>query len=202
MKRIVSCCALALAMLASSAVFAQTTIYRSTMSGPSEAPPNPSPGASVATIVLDLTALTLDVTVPFIDLSAPTIDAHLHCCTPEPLIGTAAVAIPFTDFPLGVRSGLYERRFNLANPATYSAAFLSANGGTVESARAVLLAGMANFQSYLNIHTSAFPPGEIRGFNVAVVPEPSSWLMLGIGLLGIGWVARGRGASTRPPLGA
>ena len=193
MKRIVSCFALALAMLPSSAAFAETSTYRATMSGPGEAVPNSSPGAGIASVVIDTTAFTLLVNVPFMDLTSSTVGAHLHCCTPQPLIGTAAVAIPFTDFPLGVRTGLYQHTFNLNDPATYHPAFLSANGGTAAAARTVLLDGMANFQSYLNIHSEAFRPGEISGFNVLMpVPEPSTWLMLGVGLAGVGMCARRR----------
>lgn len=191
MKRIVSSLALALTMLVSSVAFAATTTYRSTMSGPSEQPPNNSPGAGIATIIFDDVARTMSLSVPFFDLIADTTAGHLHCCTPEPLIGIAPVAIGFNDFPTGVRSGLYERVFDLADAATYNAAFITAHGGTVDAARAFLLEGVANNQSYLNIHSSAYPAGEIRGFLVtlAPIPEPSSWLMFGVGLAGFGLCA-------------
>ena len=197
MKRIVSSFAMALTMLISSVAFAATTTYRSTMSGPSELPPNSSPGAGIATIVFDDVAMTMLFSIPFIDLPAGTTVAHLHCCTATPLIGTSPPAIGFDDFPVGAQSGLYERLYNLADAATYEPAFLSVHG-TVDAARSFLLSGIDNNQSYLNIHTAQFPAGEIRGFLVELaqpVPEPSSWLMLGVGLAGIGFCAAKRRAA-------
>lgn len=144
MKRIVSSLALALSMLVSSVAFAATTSYRSTMSGPGEQPPNNSPGAGIATVVVDTVAQTMRFSVPFFDLLADTTAGHLHCCTAEPLIGIAPIAIGFGDFPTGVRAGLYERVFDLAEAATYHPAFLTAHGGTVATARAVLLEGITN----------------------------------------------------------
>lgn len=193
MKRFASSLALAFTMLVSSVAFAATTTYRTTMSGPSEAPPVASPGAGIATIVIDDIAMTMSLTMPFFDLLDETVAAHLHCCTAEPLIGTARVALPFGDFPLGVRAGNYARVFNLSDPGTYSAAFITAHGGTVEAARSFLLAGINANESYLNIHTGAYPGGEIRGFLVAMpVPEPASWLMLGVGIAGLSVYARRR----------
>jgi hypothetical protein len=48
-----------------------------------------------------------------------------------------------------------------------------------------LLSGAAAGRAYLNIHTTEFPNGEIRGFLIAV-PEPGTWAMmiLGFGIAG------------------
>jgi CHRD domain/PEP-CTERM motif len=48
-----------------------------------------------------------------------------------------------------------------------------------------LLAG----DTYLNIHTTAFPGGEIRGF-LSAVPDPSTWAMMLIGFAGLGFAFR------------
>lgn len=85
--------------------------------------------------------------------------------------------------------------FNLSDAATYTPAFITANGGTVDAARDFLLAGINFNQSHLNVHSSPYPEGEIRGFIVQMaqpVPEPSAWLMMGVGLAGLGLYARRR----------
>jgi hypothetical protein len=190
MKQSLSILALAAATLFASGAFAQTTI-RAVASGPSESPPNGSPGSSVATFELDGDLLRAEV--PFRDLVAGATMAHIHCCTTDAFTGTAGIAIPFVDFPLGVTAGTYTHAFDLTDAAVYDPAFLAAFGGTPVLAGIALLDGINSNEAYLNIHTSEFPAGEIRGFLVAApIPEPATWGMLGLGLAGLSLVKRRR----------
>lgn len=75
--------------------------------------------------------------------------------------------------------------------ASYNAAYVTANGGTATTAYAALTAGMFAGKSYLNVHSTFAPGGEIRGF-LQVIPEPSTYALMGAGLLTLGAVARKR----------
>ena len=164
MKRFAMLVALGGAMLLI-APLTQAAKFSTQLSGPAESPPNASPGVGSAFVELDPVAHTLHVRVTFSGLTANTTMAHIHCCVAPP--GTAGVAttVPaFVGFPLGVTSGSFDGTFNTLLAGTWNAAYITANGGTPATAETALLAGMVAGQSYLNIHTTAFPPGEIRGF--------------------------------------
>jgi CHRD domain-containing protein/PEP-CTERM motif-containing protein len=86
--------------------------------------------------------------------------------------------VPLTGFPTGVTAGSYTGSFDLTNLSSYSAAFLTANGGTAASTESALLAGLDAGQAYANIRTTAFTGGEIPG-QLAAVPEPATIFLAG-----------------------
>jgi hypothetical protein len=55
------------------------------------------------------------------------------------------------------------------------------------------LNGLNDGKMYLNLHTSQFSGGEIRGF-YQLVPEPSAISLIGLGSLALVRVRRRRGA--------
>jgi hypothetical protein len=76
-----------------------------------------------------------------------------------------ATTLPtFTDFPSGTTSGTYSHTFDMLDVSSYNPAFVTAHGGTAAGAAAAILAGLEAGQAYLNIHTTTFPAGELRGF--------------------------------------
>ena len=195
MKRtILAMLVLSAAAIAAPGASAQSLVYTASMSGPQEEPPNGSPAVGGATIVIDTAAHTINFSVPFSGMVGYTTTAHIHCCTATPMSGTAgpATALPvLPGFPLDVTSGTYDATLSLLDPATYSPTFLNNNGGSASGAETALMAGLAAGTAYLNIHSSAYPGGEIRGF-ITLVPEPSSWMMLLAGLGALGFASRRR----------
>jgi len=183
-----------LTLVAGSAAGAQTTLT-GTLSGANEAP-NPVTTPATGTAVVTLNGNTLTVSTTFSGLLGLSSASHIHCCAlPGQPAGVATQLPSFVGFPLGVQSGTYSNTFDLLLASTYNPAFITANGGTVESARNALVNGLLSGQAYLNVHSSQFPGGEIRA-NLVVVPEPTSVALLATGLAGIGGgvVRRRRGA--------
>lgn len=81
-------------------------------------------------------------------------------------------------------SGSYNQVFDASLASSYNPAYITANGGTAASAEAAFAAALARGRAYLNIHTTNFSNGEIRGF-LTPIPEPSSIALMGLGALGV-----------------
>jgi hypothetical protein len=164
---------------------AQAATYFANLNGATENPAVATPATGTATVTINPVTNMMTVDVTFTGLTSPATASHIHCCIAAPgNAGVATTTPTFPGFPTAT-SGTYDQTFNLLDLSSYNPAFVSANGGTAASAEAVLLAGMAAGDTYLNIHTSLHPGGEIRGYLVAI-PEPGAWalLIVGFGMLG------------------
>ena len=109
--------------------------FKANLSGTAEVPPNDSKGTGTATFTFDEKTKVLTYNITYSGLKAAPTAGHIH--GPAAMGANAGVMIPFAA---------------PASPITGSA--------TLNDAQvAALVAG----QMYVNIHSSAHPPGEIRG---------------------------------------
>ena len=189
MNRILSALPLFLAL--SCVSYATPITFAGVLSGPNENPSTGSPGTGSAVVTYDSSTHLLTVDVVFSGLEAATTASHIHCCIAPPgNAGVATTTPSFVGFPLGVTSGTFVSTLDLTAASSFNPAFVAANGATVAAAEAALAAGLEGDMAYLNIHTTAFPNGEVRAFLVAV-PEPDSIALALAGLSGLLLLHRG-----------
>ena len=118
-----------------SAAYADTVMFKGTMSGSTEVPPKTTDGKGTATASLDTTTKTLSYSVDYSGLTGPATMAHFH--GPAEAGANAGVIVKF-DSP--------------ASPIKGTATLTDAQ-------MADLMAG----KWYANVHTATNPGGEIRG---------------------------------------
>jgi len=179
MKRFAALLTLSVAILLFAPV-GHAARFTGNLSGPAESPPNTSTATGFAAVELDTERHTMRVSVSFSGLSTPTVMAHIHCCVaPNGTAGVATAVPAFAGFPLGVTGGSFDAVFDTTQASTWNAPFIAANGGTPAGAEARLASGLAAGQAYQNVHTTAIPGGEIRGFLVPQVDIPvfSGWTL-------------------------
>ncbi len=165
------------------------------LTGALEVPPTGSPATGSASFLLDTTAQTLTGHIAFSGLGSNTTAAHIHCCLATPFatgvsVGVATLVPAFPGFPIGVTSGTDNFVLDLSQAASYNPGFITLQG-SLATAEASFIAGLTSGRTYLNIHTTGFPGGEIRGF---VVPEPMTVGLVAMGLLAAGFASRRRKA--------
>lgn len=165
---------------------ADILVYTAALDGPSESPPNASPGVGTATLTIDTTARTFRLVTSFSGLLGTVTAAHIHGPTAVPFAGTASVMTQtptFSGFPSGVTFGSYDMTFDMTQTGSWNGSFVTGNGGTAAGAETAFMNAVAQGRAYLNIHTTSFGGGEIRGF---FVPTPGVTALLGLaGLAGV-----------------
>ena len=158
-------CTIAVTSLAATLTSEAATLSFAAALGNFENPPTGSAGTGNAAVAFDTITQMMTVDISFSGLGSGTTASHIHCCVASPgNAGVATTTPTFPLFPLGVTSGTYHNVFDMTLASSYNSAFITANGGTVASAEAVLFAQMIAGNAYLNIHTTQFGGGEISWF--------------------------------------
>jgi len=171
-------CALLVGVFGLMAPAKASFIADATLLGANETPPHITPATGFAQITYNSNTNTILFQVTFNELSAPATAGHIHVGPP----GVAGpIILPFAGVPAAI-SGTFS--------GTVTAADLlpSPPNGINTFADAINAIEAGN--TYVNVHNSIFPGGEIRG-QLQIVPEPGSAPLALAAIIG-GWALRRR----------
>lgn len=154
------------------------------LSGDQEVPPNSSNALGVATIDYDTTADTFDITVLVVGIGL----ADLRPAGPNGTPIHIHLAPPGSNGGIVIDLGFLASFQQAGLGIEYTATGVAAGGtfGAVNSDPATVQQAFRQGNLYVNIHTNAFPGGEIRG-NIPPIPTPATAALIGAaGLLAVG----------------
>lgn len=139
-------------------------IANAVLTGSQEVPPTGSAATATAVLTYNSVAQDLLYSVVFQNLTSPATASHIHFGA----LGTKGpVIFPFTSpGPPSATSGMFNGTLTAADFHPDAADGIN----TFAEAIAAIQAG----DTYVNIHSSTFPAGEIRG-QVALTPEPATF---------------------------
>lgn len=147
--------------------FAHHLRYTANLTGAAEVLGNGSPAGGHIVVTIDFDLVTMQIATEFTALTGVVTQAHIHAPTDVVSSGTADIVTPVPSldgFPMGGSSGSYSQEFDMNDPAAYNPAFFAASGVFPSDAFNALVNALNVGKAYFDIHTSAFPDGEIRGF--------------------------------------
>ena len=159
MTRLLCGAAVAAALLISaSPSSAQVVTLSATLNGGEETPALLTGAVGIATVSVDAAAEELAVTLSLFNLPTGTAAGHIHIA-PKGVAGPVVINFPIP----GGRTGDLALSFRVSTAAFVARPEIGIN--TLADAIQSIVAG----NSYVNIHTSQYPAGEIRGQLTAVV---------------------------------
>ena len=139
-------------LIGAAAASAQVVVATATLGGGEETPILLSGAAGTAEVAIDTTAKEFAITLRIFNIPTTTTAGHIH-------VGAKGIAGPVVlDFPaIAGRLGDFVTTFRAGEASFRANPAIGIN--TIDD----LIQAVANGNAYVNIHTTSFPAGEIRG---------------------------------------
>ena len=182
MYNLIRACIVCVDLVATTGVARADFTLTSILGGAAEVPPNSSTATGTATFTYTTATDSLSYSVAFTGLGSAASGSAIYFGLP----GTTGPAIlPFTaPGPLPVTTGTFSGTLTAADLTPSPAAGINTFADAINA--------IQKGNTYINIRSSGFPTGEIRG---QIVPEPTSLALAFIGagsLVGFGVARRKR----------